>query len=360
MKIRITSYLRSATIAAVLLCSLIVPASANIIAVTNTNDSGAGSLRQALAVANNGDEITFAVTGTIGLTSGELLVSHSVTISGPGAASLAVDANTNFRVFHVASGTIVTISGLTIINGNANGQSYPDDSGGALYNDHATATLSNCTINNNSAFTFGGAIYNDHATLTVNNCGLDNNFSDNTGGAIYNDGSSGSATATINDSTLTSGFAYGGGAIYNNGDSGTATLAVTTSALNGNSTILDGGAIYNDHGDVTLNSCTIGGNTADGNGGGGIFNLGDSLGTATVTISSSTLNNNESAFNGGDTAAAVGRDIGADGAVEKVIITPLQAMQLCRLRTARSPRTWLKHPWEKASIISTRLGWATQ
>src|SRR5215469_7196140 len=61
---------------------------ASTITVTNTNDSGPGSLRQALADANNGDTINFAVTGTIGLTSGELLVTRSITISGPGAENL--------------------------------------------------------------------------------------------------------------------------------------------------------------------------------------------------------------------------------------------------------------------------------
>src|ERR1700746_1261676 len=66
---------------------------ANTITVTNTNDSGPGSLRQALADVNDGDTINFAVTGTIGLTTGELLVDKSITISGPGAASLAVNGN---------------------------------------------------------------------------------------------------------------------------------------------------------------------------------------------------------------------------------------------------------------------------
>ena len=53
-------------------------AHANIITVTNTNDSGPGSLRQALADANDSDTINFAVTGTIGLTSAELLVDKSI------------------------------------------------------------------------------------------------------------------------------------------------------------------------------------------------------------------------------------------------------------------------------------------
>ena len=160
-------------------------------------------------------------------------------------------------------------------------------------------TLSDCAINSNSAFTFGGGVFNDHATVTLNNCTLHDNFADNTGGALYSDGSSGSANAVINGSVLTANLAFDGGAVDNNGDSGTATLNVTTSALNGNFAIADGAAIFNDHGEVTLNSCTISGNSATGNGGGGIYNLGDSFGTATLEISSSTLSGNESAANGG-------------------------------------------------------------
>ena len=102
---------------------------ASIIVVTNTNDSGPGSLRDALAAGNDGDEITFAITGTITLTSSELLVDRSITISGPGAETLAVNGNAMSRVFHIGSGTIVNISGLTITNGNAKGVSYPDFAG---------------------------------------------------------------------------------------------------------------------------------------------------------------------------------------------------------------------------------------
>src|SRR5438045_3993557 len=108
---------------------------ADIITVTNTNDSGSGSLREALAVANDGDTINFAVTGTITLTSGELLVNHSITISGPGVDNLAVDGNAADRVLHVASGATVIISELTITNGRTSGDMYPDDSGGGIYND---------------------------------------------------------------------------------------------------------------------------------------------------------------------------------------------------------------------------------
>ena len=118
-----------------------------IITVTNTNDSGTGSLRQALADAIDGDTIEFAVTGTVELTSGELLVDKSIAISGPGPENLAVSGNAKSRVFHV---TIpcgnVTISGLTITNGYATG------SGGGIHNDHAALTLNNCTIIGNQGW----------------------------------------------------------------------------------------------------------------------------------------------------------------------------------------------------------------
>src|SRR5437016_5197199 len=108
---------KSIAIAGLVLCAVTLPGRATTITVTNTNDSGAGSLRQALAIANDGDTITFAVTGTIGLTSGELLVSTSIIISGPGAANLAVNGNAKSRVFYIGAGRTVTISGRTITNG---------------------------------------------------------------------------------------------------------------------------------------------------------------------------------------------------------------------------------------------------
>ena len=90
---------------------------ANIIVVTNTNDSGPGSLRDALAVANDGDTIdATGVSGTILLTSGELQINHNVTINGPGAGNLAVNGNATSRVFENFASN-VTISGFTVTNG---------------------------------------------------------------------------------------------------------------------------------------------------------------------------------------------------------------------------------------------------
>src|SRR6266704_113053 len=78
----------------------------------------------ALASAANGDTIdATSVSGTITLTSGELLITNDLSITGPGPAILAVDGNfpnTTNRVFHVTkdltNGVTATLAGLTIIN----------------------------------------------------------------------------------------------------------------------------------------------------------------------------------------------------------------------------------------------------
>src|SRR5581483_6422317 len=95
-------------------------ANAATIAVSSTADSGVGSLRYALASAASGDAIDASgISGTILLTSGEMLISKDVSIIGPGPSSLAVDGNAAGRAFHVTSGSTVIISSLTIIHGSA-------------------------------------------------------------------------------------------------------------------------------------------------------------------------------------------------------------------------------------------------
>ncbi len=88
--------------------------------VTTLADGGAGSLRQAIADSAADDTIHFAVTGTITLTSGELVITNSLTIAGPGAASLAVSGNSASRVFNIRDpSATVTISDLTIRDGKS-------------------------------------------------------------------------------------------------------------------------------------------------------------------------------------------------------------------------------------------------
>ena len=209
-------------------------ARAATITVTNTNDSGARSLRQALADANDGDTIDFSVTtpATITLTSGELLVNKSVTISGPGAGQLSVDGNAASRVFHIETGT-VTISSLTITNGTA-------DLGGGIYSfDAATLTISNSTISGNSA-SYGGGIYNGDSTLMISNSTISGNSASRSGGGIASESVliTPSATLTITNSTISGNSAsYNGGGIF----IGYNSLGLTIS----NSTLSDNSATYN-------------------------------------------------------------------------------------------------------------------
>jgi hypothetical protein len=236
-------------LALILSASFCLQASASTITVQDTGDGAANAancpgsgcrLRDALAKASGDatiDTIDFSVTtpATITLTSSQLEVNANVTISGPGANLLTVDANHNSRVFYIDSGKTVTISGLTITNGSFNGN------GGGIYNDHATLTVTNSTLSGNSATNLVG------------------------GGGIYNDGTnSGSAMLTISNSTLSGNSAPfgGGGGIANNGLLGSATLTITNSTLSGNSAG-QGGGIQN-RGTLTVTNSTLSGNSAGG------------------------------------------------------------------------------------------------
>ena len=86
------------------------------------DDGSAGTLRAVLAAAKSGDTIQFASAldgHTITLTQGQLVVSHSVTIAGPGSGELAINGNAASRLFAIGSGAKVTISGLTLSDGVA-------------------------------------------------------------------------------------------------------------------------------------------------------------------------------------------------------------------------------------------------
>ena len=112
------SSINVATICLTLACTLTISAHATTIIVSNSNDNGPGSLRQALVDANDGDKIdATSISGVITLTTGQLLVDKSVTINGAGAGVLAVDGNITSRVFQTATSETVSIFGLTIRNG---------------------------------------------------------------------------------------------------------------------------------------------------------------------------------------------------------------------------------------------------
>jgi hypothetical protein len=240
------------------------------ITVMNTLDSGPGSLRQALAVANDGDTIDFgaAVTGTITLTSQELAVTDSITISGPGANILAVDGNHANIVFVIAQGKTVTISGLTISGGEA-------PAGGGIVNDHGTLTVSNCSISGNSAIN-GGGIFNDgfsgSATLTINNSTFSGNSATTNGGGIVNEGLLGGAALTVSNSTFSGNSASVAGGIYNHDGGGSATLTIGDTIIKAGAS---GANILNIAGTVT----SLGYNLSSDNGGGVLTGPGDQINT---------------------------------------------------------------------------------
>src|SRR5262245_9037415 len=93
------------------------------ITVTNANDSGAGSLRQAIIDARDGATIKFSSTlngDKIILTSGELDINKNLQIAGPAPGELTVSGGGSSAVFVITTdGLNVTISGLTIADGSA-------------------------------------------------------------------------------------------------------------------------------------------------------------------------------------------------------------------------------------------------
>ena len=240
----------------------LIPSPTRAATVTSTADSGAGSLRDAIAAASSGDTISIAVTGTITLTGGTLTISKNLMISGPGASDLAVSGNQAAQVFAVNSGVTVTIAGLTIENGVASG----GGGGGGVLN-LGTLTMTDTAVTGNTTYMFGGGIQN-FGTLTL----TDSTVSGNSAGCCY------------------------GGGIYNGG-----TLTLTNSTISGNSVQnFFGGAIYNEF-ILNMTNDTFSGNTAGCCHGGGIANIG------TVTMKNTILANSLSSGNcyGGHGAAFV-------------------------------------------------------
>ena len=170
------------------------------------------TLRQAVATGASGDTINFSFLGNAVITlSSELVISKSLTISGPGATKLTIQRSTAagtpaFRIFNNAGNFNVTFSGMTIANGV---QNLPGGAGGGIYNDTGSVTLIDSVMVNNVA-TEGGAIRNGTGTVTLIRSTLSNNRGTSAGG--IDNGQKG--VISLTDSTLSGNSATGGGAIY--------------------------------------------------------------------------------------------------------------------------------------------------
>jgi len=146
--------------------------------VDNLNDSGAGTLRAAIVSANDNpgpDAIEFnaGLNGTIVLSSDLPELTGDVEITGPGAEIIAISGQSLYRPFFVSSESTVTLTGLTI----ANGQTLLVGSGGkggGIHNE-GNLTVTDCVLSNNHAEFDGGAIRNFGGSLLVSQSTLSGN-----------------------------------------------------------------------------------------------------------------------------------------------------------------------------------------
>jgi beta-glucanase (GH16 family) len=209
--------------------------------VTNTNQSGPGSLSRAVEIIGSGGTIHFAPTlagQTITVAPGRPFIVNGKTVTIDAAATpVTLSGGGVERVFIVEGGSAATLRGLTITNG------FGFDLAGGILN-NGTVNLERCVVTGNVV------------------------------GANAND------------------FWKGGGGIYSGGNS---TLNVFESTVSNNrTTLVDGGGIYAFFNSaVRIENSTVSGNVA-GNVGGGIRMLGN------ATIVNSTLSaNTSSAWFGG-------------------------------------------------------------
>jgi len=242
-----------------------------IFTVTNLNDGGAGSFRQAITAANAADDsdiINFAagLSGTINLNvpgadnsnaGGDLDILNPVSIQGPGANVITVKQTVvGERVFDVipAAGVAVAISRLTITGGNILSD------GGGVRLVAGSLTLSAVEITGNAAGGLGGGIAEGGVrgiVMTIVNSTIANNSSGSLGGGIIIQ----SGSATMTNCTISGNLSSQGGGVAAEGDAGTIRNCTITgnTAMNGDAGISVGGLIS-----LTLSSTIVAGNISQG------------------------------------------------------------------------------------------------
>ncbi len=297
----------------------------SVIHVTSTDDSGTGTLRDAIANASAGDTIDLTqLTGTIS-TFTPLQINTDITITGPGSGQLTIDGFAPDSVMKVGNNT-VDITGLTITQDSSRADMPGGNEGGGI-NNAGTLTLSDVAVNNCYALDLpggsGGGIYNT-GSLTMTDCSVTGNiaknydptesdFTEDYGGGIYSTGALTMTDCTVANNTAEADYSgtgfeailepYGGG-LYLSGSSdanlsnctisGNTTVATNTSSAMMTISEAYGGAILDGLSsgiNMNLTNCTIASNSSSATAsrgaegiGGGIFNYEGGGGTFTNTI----------------------------------------------------------------------------
>jgi len=276
---------------------------ANALVVQNCNDSGSGSLREAVASATSGDtiDLTQLACSTITLTSGEIDVDQDdLSIQGPGAASLSISGNDAVSVLrHSGSGTL-SVYDLSIVHGTkylTEGVGL-DAKGGCIYSAAsvvlADAVIADCTARYTGS-TYGakgGAIFAYRSVSLSNSSVLDSSAissgpDNGSGGGIYSLGSVG-----VFDSFVAGNYAsYSAAGLF-----AADALRVKYSTIDSNNagSVVGGLAAF---GDITIASSTLSNNQAVSRYGAGFMH--SQFATLAVTITNSTISGNSALAVGG-------------------------------------------------------------
>ena len=260
------------------------------VTVANANDSGPGSLRQAVSLVATGGSIDLdpSLAGSTINLSGPIVLSRDVTIDGAAAPGISLNGQGFDRVLIVDAGTTATVEHLTMTNGFGFQLAGCVLNNGDLTLDHVEVTACLMTTDAGDFWQGGGGIYNgDGATLNLIDSTVSNNTSGWTGGGVY---SFFNTTTNVIRSTVSGNLALDvAGGFRTLGD-----VNIVNSTISGNtSTTWHGGAMFITDGVATLTNSTVTGNVAPGGTAGGIF-----VGTFTAADATLNLQNTIVAANG--------------------------------------------------------------